>query len=558
MGYSYRMKLSPPDDHLPESFFNTLLAEGAGVVAPLEGVAPTHALERLLDNSPTAMLALNPGLQCHRANRSARRWWRTPSAPSNGGAPSSLEEVLEPALLEALLPHLAPALRGLEYVFVAELHHPTDGPRWLDVQVSPDWADGQVLGVHVHWRDVTDDHARHTQQQAANRALAAAVQHHAAELDASEKRFRLMVAGLRDAAICFLDPQGRVVDWPPSAEALLGHPASAVLGRPLPELDPDAHDDTLAALERAALLGQCDTKGWRQHHQGQRLWVHTVLTALHDTDTGESQGYSCLMRDMTEVQRLEDLLRELNQDLERRVAERTQQLQDINTDLEAFSYSVSHDLRAPLRHIGSFVGLLRDSLPADTAPTVQRHLDTIAHAATHMGQLIDGLLAFSRLGRASLNVRKVSLQDLLQSSLNRVQHDPTLVRSGHRVEWDIAPDLPLVLGDGLLLSQVWDNLLSNALKYSRPREPARIQVGWRTETPGQVVVWVTDNGVGFDPNRASQLFGVFQRLHKPQAFEGTGIGLALCRRIVERHGGRIWADSAPDQGSTFGFSVPAG
>lgn len=556
MRYSYPMKLSPPDDHLPESFFNTLFSEGAGVLPHQDRPAPPHALGRLLDNSPTAMLALNTGLQCLEANRSARRWWQTGAAAPHEGQPLNLQDVLEPVLLDALLPHLVPALRGAAHTLVTTLLHPTDGPRWLDMQVGPDWADGLVAGVHVYWRDTTDEHAHQAQQQADNLALAAAVRHHAAELDASEKRFRLMAAGLRDAAICFLDPQGQVVDWPPSAEALLGFPAAWVLGRTLPELDPGSHSDTLTALERAALLGQCDTKGWRQHHNGQRLWVHTVLTALHDTDTGESQGYSCLMRDMTEVQRLEDLLRDLNQDLERRVAERTQQLQDINTDLEAFSYSVSHDLRAPLRHIGSFVELLRDGLPTDTGPTVLRHLDTIAHAASHMGQLIDGLLAFSRLGRAALNVRKVSLQDLLQSSLNRVQHDPTLMRPGHHVQWDIAPDLPYALGDGLLLSQVWDNLLANALKYSRPREPARIHVGWRTETPGQVVVFVSDNGVGFDPARASQLFGVFQRLHKPQAFEGTGIGLALCRRIVERHGGRIWADSTPDQGSTFSFSVP--
>ena len=556
MGYSCRMKLSPPDDHLPESFFNTLYAEGAGVVVAPGAPAPASALERLLDSSPNAVLALNQGLQLAWANRSAQHWLRPGFSP-NPDAPAAppLETLLDPALLDALLPHLAPALRGLTQGFVTQLHHPTDGDRWLDMQIGPDWADGQVVGVHVHWRDATDDQARNERQLADNRDLAEAVQRHAVRLDASEKRFRLMAAGLRDAAIFFLDPLGRVADWPPSAEALLGHTGAAVLGRPLPELDPEARDDTLAALERATLLGQCETRGWRQHQGGHRLWVHTVLTALHDTDTGESQGYSCLMRDMTEVQRLEELLRDLNQDLERRVVERTQQLQDINADLEAFSYSVSHDLRAPLRHIGSFVGLLRESLPAGAGPTVLRHLDTIANAATHMGLLIDGLLAFSKLGRAALNVRRVSLQDLLQSSLNRVQHDPTLVPAGHAVEWDIAPDLPHAMGDGLLLSQVWDNLLSNALKYARPREPARIHIGWHRAIDGQLVLSVSDNGVGFDPRRAQHLFGVFQRLHKPQAFEGTGIGLALCRRIIERHGGRIWADSQPDQGSTFSFTL---
>lgn len=526
------------------------------MLAPPDAHTASLGLERLLDGSPTAMIALNRGLHLVWANVAAHHWMPGPASPALPAPSPLLQDRLDPNLLDALLPHLAPALRGLTHTALIPLRHPIDGERWLDLQVAPDWSEGQVVGVHVYWRDITTEQARHDQQEAHNLHLTETVQRHVAQLDASEQRFRLMAAGLRDAAIFFLDPVGRVIDWPPSAEALLGQAAHTVMGTPLIDLDPDAREDTLAALERAALLGQCDTKGWRHHAGGHKLWVHTVLTALHDEDSGESRGYSCLMRDMTEVQRLEDLLRELNQNLEQRVAERTQQLQDINADLEAFSYSVSHDLRAPLRHIGSFVELLRDSLPADTGPTVTRHLDTIAHAASHMGQLIDGLLAFSRLGRAALNLRRVSLQDLLQSSLNRVQHDPTLVIPGHRIEWDIAADLPLALGDGLLLSQVWDNLLSNALKYSRPREPAQIRVAWALCGDGTLQLTVTDNGVGFDPRKAGQLFGVFQRLHKPMAFEGTGIGLALCRRIIERHGGRIWAESVPDQGSAFHFTLP--
>jgi light-regulated signal transduction histidine kinase (bacteriophytochrome) len=239
------------------------------------------------------------------------------------------------------------------------------------------------------------------------------------------------------------------------------------------------------------------------------------------------------------------------------VEERTRQLQDINQDLESFSYSVSHDLRAPLRHIGSFVGMLREELESHDSPDVQRHLDTIGQAADHMGQLIEGLLAFSRLGRAPLQRKNLAMGALLQSSMNRVQHDPALRRPPEAVRWELAQDLPEVQGDALLLSQVWDNLLANALKYSRPRELAEIAVGWHTSGDGELVFWVRDNGVGFDPRRADKLFGVFQRLHRAKEFEGTGIGLALCRRIVERHGGRIWAESEPGKGSTFFFALPA-
>jgi signal transduction histidine kinase len=214
-----------------------------------------------------------------------------------------------------------------------------------------------------------------------------------------------------------------------------------------------------------------------------------------------------------------------------------------------------------LRHIGSFVELLREDLGPAASPPVLKHIDTIAQAAEHMGQLIEGLLAFSKLGRAALKRQPVAMADLLHSSLHRVLHDPALRRPDHEVCWELPAELPTLAGDPLLLSQVWDNLLSNALKYSRPRTPARIRIGYRHEqpphSPAHWVFWVEDNGVGFNPQRAERLFGVFQRLHRASDFEGTGIGLALCRRIIERHGGRIWADSTPEVGSTFYFSLPA-
>ena len=393
---------------------------------------------------------------------------------------------------------------------------------------------------------------------------------------------------MRDAAIFFLDADGRVSDWTPSAERLLGWSAPQMLGQsvacfapvrqpqasatqpgtqpgaephtePGPQAD-DAADPMTLGIERATLLGQSETPGWQQRADGSLFWAQTVLTALHDPEAGELQGYACLMRDQTETKRLLELLEQLNSALEARVQERTRQLQEINHDLEAFSASVSHDLRAPLRHISSYLELLREDLGPELGPEVQRHLATIGSAAEHMGQLIDGLLAFSRLGRSALQRRELSMTDLLHSSRNRVLHDPALQRPSDSLCWQLPPELPQVQGDPRLLSQVWDNLLANALKYSRPRPRVEIRVGWRPQTSPEgapeLVFWVQDNGVGFDTQRAERLFGVFQRLHRARDFEGVGIGLALCRRIVERHGGRIWADSAPDQGSTFYFSLP--
>jgi PAS domain S-box-containing protein len=374
-----------------------------------------------------------------------------------------------------------------------------------------------------------------------------------------ERQLRLMAENLRDVAIFFLDPLGRVSDWTPSAQALLGHATEAVIGQPAAQFidpgDSQAGADLGDALARAALLGQSEARGWQRRADGQRFWASTVLTHLDDPTQADGRGFACLMRDMTEVRQLLDQLQSVNTALEARVAQRTQALSESTRDLEAFSSSVSHDLRAPLRHITSFLGLLRESLGQAVPEDAAQHLHTIEQSAQHMGQLIEGLLAFSRLGQAALQPQPLAMSALLAASLHRVEHDPALRRTDGEVEWLLPSDLPTVPGDPLLLSQVWDNLLANALKYSRPRTPARIHVSAHRDSQ-QVVFRVQDNGVGFDPRRAHGLFGMFQRLHPVRQFEGTGIGLALCRRIIERHGGRIWAEAAPEAGCTVSFSLP--
>ena len=555
--------MSPPpiDDKLPESFFAALYAEpleAAPAAGGLSSVAGSDRLARLIEHWPGAVFCLDRELNCLLANREARGWCQPGEQRADASVlelPQPVYQLLDDALLERLLPYLSAALRGMDMGLDEAFLHPRLGERWVSMRVQPDHEGERVAGVFLHLQDNTELRQAHELAQPAARGTP----------PDQEAHLRLMAEGLRDAAIFFLDADGAVCDWTPSAERLLGYAADAVLGRSLTALHTAAphasaeHEALLLGMERAALLGQSETPGWQRRADGSQFWANTLLTALHDEATGESRGYACLMRDMTEVKRLVDMLQELNQALESRVAERTRQLQDINQDLEAFSYSVSHDLRAPLRHITSYLELLREDLGLQAPASALQDLDKIDRAARHMGELIEGLLAFSRLGRAPLQRRKVAMGALLQSSLNRVQHDPALQRAPHEVNWQLPSQLPEIQGDGLLLSQVWDNLLSNALKYSRPRLPARIEVGWSHEAQaGEHRFWVRDNGVGFDPKRADRLFGVFQRLHRAKDFEGTGIGLALCRRIVERHGGRVWADGAPDAGSTFGFALPTG
>jgi light-regulated signal transduction histidine kinase (bacteriophytochrome) len=229
----------------------------------------------------------------------------------------------------------------------------------------------------------------------------------------------------------------------------------------------------------------------------------------------------------------------------------TAQLEAANKELETFSYSVSHDLRAPLRHIHGYMEALQDEFGAGLEAAGRQYLEKISAAIKRMGKLIDDLLAFSRMGHAEMRQTRCDMRGLLNEALNEISGDV----QGRNIEWDIQP-LPTVRGDPALLQQVWVNLVSNAIKYTRPRDPARIHIHCE-EKNGELEFQVRDNGVGFDMKYAGKLFGVFQRMHQISEFEGTGIGLANVRRIIERHGGRTWAEGKVNEGVTIHFTLPA-
>ena len=246
-------------------------------------------------------------------------------------------------------------------------------------------------------------------------------------------------------------------------------------------------------------------------------------------------------------------IEEQNAQLERRVLERTAELEAANDELEAFCSSAAHDLRTPLRAIAGFAEVLLDRRADDLPPDAKRYIGLIHAGSGQMGQLIQDLLSFSRLGRQEISRQSVPLEQLCRDALRDFEAEPAL----RRARISIGP-LPTVFADAALLRVVFVNLLSNALKYSRAREPAVIDVGV-TQIEGEVgpVIFVRDNGVGFDLANAEKLFGVFQRLHHAHEFEGTGVGLATVRRIVERHHGRIWAEAELDRGATFFFTIPS-
>jgi PAS domain S-box-containing protein len=254
--------------------------------------------------------------------------------------------------------------------------------------------------------------------------------------------------------------------------------------------------------------------------------------------------------DVTARKQTEAQIRELNRQLEGKVA----QISESNRELEAFSYSVSHDLRAPLRHIAGFADKLRDHLGAKADKETLRYCEVVISSARQMSALIEDLLTYSRLGRHAMRLQGVDMQALV----DEVRIALTTTGDDERsVAWDVAP-LPVVIADENMIRLVWQNLIDNALKYTAARAEAVIEIGVDAPTPLEWVFHVRDNGIGFDMSYAHKLFGVFQRMHKASQFPGTGIGLASVRRIVGRHGGRTWAESEPDKGSTFYFSLPRG
>ena len=250
---------------------------------------------------------------------------------------------------------------------------------------------------------------------------------------------------------------------------------------------------------------------------------------------------------LTQRKRREEQIRTLNAQLEKKSAD----LETMNNELEAFAYSISHDLRAPLRHMVGFAELLQKGAGSALDEKSRRYTATILDAAKRMGNLIDDLLAFSRIGRAETHETTVSLEQVVQEAIDEMRPEA----AARNIAWTIGA-LPRLHGDRAMLRLVFVNLIANALKFTRTRAPAEIEIGSFDDPRRGLIVFVKDNGVGFDMKYSNKLFRVFQRLHRSEEFEGTGIGLATVQRVIHRHGGTVWADSSLDGGATFFFSVP--
>ena len=430
--------------------------------------------------------------------------------------------------------------------------------------------DGEVEFILQHTVDVTEVQRLKQTAQAVESQIQAGVLQRARLLQDTnrtleeERRRLLHLFDQAPSFMAFLRGRDHVFDMANLAyQQLTGD--RPVLGKPVREALPEVvAQGFVGLLDNVFKTGEpflgrsvsIDLQG--AGGQLEQRYLDFIYQPIRDA-IGTVVGIFVQGHDITEQKRAEAALRDseqalrhLNEDLERRVAERTGELEEANRELESFSYSVSHDLRAPLRHITGFAQLLERRAKGVLDEVSLGYLKTISDAAKEGGKLVDDLLAFSRMGRAEMRLVSVPLAEVL----SEVQRELAPEYASRAIDWKIGT-LPRVQADPSLLRLAVKNLVANAIKYTRGRDEAHIEIDARIEE-GDVHVWVRDDGVGFDMQYVDKLFGVFQRLHTVEEFEGTGIGLANVRRIINRHGGRVWAEGQVGAGATFHFTLPAG
>jgi len=360
-----------------------------------------------------------------------------------------------------------------------------------------------------------------------------------------------LLVDTKDYAIVMLDPAGKIMSWNLGAEDMFGYASTELIGKhmSLCYSDGDKTNQLIRHLANAIEQGRVETETQLMKKDGSHFFANIICTPLRKID-GDLRGFACTLRDITTEKQLAEENRILRSKLEERVRQRTKELENVNKELNAFSYSVSHDLRTPLRAISGFSKMLLEDYQGKLDSEADRILNIIVENAEMMGRLIDDLLAFSRLSRMEVLDKKVNMKSIVDRCIN----DLLQVWTERRYSISVSA-LPPCNADPNMMKQVWMNLIENSLKYSSKRDHPELVIGYKKQK-NLITYFIRDNGAGFDMQYASKLFGVFQRLHLNEEFPGTGLGLALVNRIVTKHGGRVWGESEVDKGATFYFSMP--
>jgi PAS domain S-box-containing protein len=367
------------------------------------------------------------------------------------------------------------------------------------------------------------------------------------QIEVAERTQQANLLNLTHDSIFVRDMNNVITYWNRGAQELYGWTAEEAIGKRSHELLQTVFPAPMDGIQADLLrTGRWEGELKRTKADGTNVVVSSRWS-LRREEGGRPAAILETNNDISDRKRREEEIESLNHELARRSAD----LAGTNKELEAFAYSVSHDLRAPLRHMAGYTELLQKRVSSALDAKGQHYMAMILESAKRMGNLIDDLLSFSRIGRAETQKSLVSLEQLVKEALNEVRQDA----DGRNIVWKIGA-LPNSYGDRSMLRLALVNLLSNAIKFTRTRPQAEIEIGCTDGRKDETVVFIRDNGVGFDMKYVDKLFGVFQRLHQSGTFEGTGIGLATVQRIVHRHGGKVWAESLVDKGATFYFSVP--
>jgi len=459
-------------------------------------------------------------------------------------------------------------LKGGKMVDIPEepIHTKHKGVRYLHTKKIPILGKGGkpqfLLGIS---EDITDKKKATETLKKSNEELESRVEQRTGELQHinqalrdSEERYKTVLAALMEGVV-LIDSKGRILAANPSAERILGFSKDQIMSRNY--TDPEwgaVHEDGSSSVEefftgRSLRTGEAYVNavtGLRRS-DGRLIWLMGNTQPLFRPNEEAPYAVVASFFDITDRKEMEAQIQKLNAELEQKVQHRTAELSAANKELESFSYSVSHDLRAPLRAIEGFAGILMEDHVKKLDEEARRLLAVIRQNARHMSQLIDDLLNFARIGRQNLTRQTVDVLELVNSVVEELhEYD-----SRKKPEIVIKSPLPAVPGDHALLRQVFLNLLSNAFKFTRHHEKPRIEIGSQKQGL-ETIYYIRDNGVGFDMQYTDKLFGVFQRLHSVKEFEGTGVGLAIVQRIIHRHGGRIWAESKLESGASFYFTLP--